>query len=121
MPFEEQVFDKDLRSDAVTVHRGFYEVARGLFEIYKPLIEDHIEVCRRRGQDPKFSFSGHSLGGSVAVLLSMMVLARNTIEPDWLKPIYTFGAPSALCGAETLLDRLGRNACQMRFDSTGCH
>ena len=45
-------------------------------------------------------FVGHSLGGSVATLLSLMLVGRGAVLPQDLLPAYTFGAASVLCDGD---------------------
>lgn len=59
------------------------------------------------GKRAKVSFTGHSLGGSLAVLLSLMFRCRGVVPVSALSPVYTFGAPSVLNGGNQLLQRLG--------------
>jgi len=88
----------------VTVHRGVYEVAQQMYDRLLPLVEEHL------GRSPfaKVSFTGHSLGGAIAVALMMMFRHRRVL-PTWaMAPCYTFGVASAFWDA---------NECS----ATGCH
>ncbi|KAF2304761.1 hypothetical protein GH714_037854 [Hevea brasiliensis] len=62
----------------VLVHRGIYEAAKG-----------------------------HSLGGSLALLVNLMLLIRGEVPALSLLPVITFGAPSIMCGGDYLLRKLG--------------
>ncbi|KAF2325096.1 hypothetical protein GH714_022752 [Hevea brasiliensis] len=62
----------------VLVHRGIYEAAKG-----------------------------HSLGGSLALLVNLMLLIRGDVPTSSLLPVITFGAPSIMCGGDYLLRKLG--------------
>jgi len=88
-----------------SVHRGIYEAALVLYDVMLPYVESHLQ---KYGQDRSLvSLTGHSLGGSLAQLLALMFNLRGVLTPSQLLPVYTFGAPSALCGAEVLLGRVG--------------
>ncbi|WZZ11699.1 hypothetical protein YC2023_097620 [Brassica napus] len=74
------------------VHRGIYEV------------QAHIKA---HGNRAKFRFTGHSLGGSLSLLLNLMLLVRGEVPASSLLPVITFGAPFVLCGGDRLLKKLG--------------
>ncbi|CAG7900338.1 unnamed protein product, partial [Brassica rapa] len=74
------------------VHRGIYEV------------QAHIKA---HGNRAKFRFTGHSLGGSLSLLLNLMLLVRGEVPASSLLPVITFGAPFVLCGGDRLLEKLG--------------
>ncbi|KAG0611221.1 hypothetical protein M758_7G124300 [Ceratodon purpureus] len=86
------------------VHKGVYEIAKSLFDQMLPLVESHMAAYGRRA---KISFTGHSLGGSLAVLLSLMFRSRGVVPVSALNQVYTFGAPSVLNGGNEFLKRLG--------------
>lgn len=86
------------------VHRGIYEAAKGLYEDVLPMILEHLEKC---GEHARIRFTGHSLGGSLAVLLSLMVGLRKAAPISALLPVYTFGSPCIMCGGNYLLEQLG--------------
>ncbi|KAK8570389.1 hypothetical protein V6N13_003072 [Hibiscus sabdariffa] len=88
----------------VLVHRGIYEAAKGIYEQFSPEIMDHLE---RHGDRAKLQFTGHSLGGSLSLLVSLMLLTKKVIKPSALRPIVTFGAPFVFCGGQKILDELG--------------
>ncbi|KAK8654489.1 hypothetical protein V6N13_128454 [Hibiscus sabdariffa] len=88
----------------VLVHRGIYEAAKGIYEQFLPEIMDHLE---RHGDRAKLQFTGHSLGGSLSLLVSLMLLNKKVIKPSALRPIVTFGAPFVFCGGQKILDKLG--------------
>ncbi|WCJ22297.1 alpha/beta-Hydrolases superfamily protein [Euphorbia peplus] len=88
----------------VLVHRGIYEAAKGMYEQMLPEVRAHLKFCGRRAS---FRFTGHSLGGSLALLVNLMLLIRGEVPASSLLPVITFGAPSIMCGGDKLLRRLG--------------
>ncbi|XP_017231133.1 phospholipase A1 PLIP2, chloroplastic [Daucus carota subsp. sativus] len=88
----------------VIVHRGIYEAAKGIYEQMLPEVRDHI---KNHGSHAIFRFTGHSLGGSLSVLLNLMLLIRGEVPRSSLLPVITFGAPSIMCGGDRLLRKLG--------------
>ncbi|KAK4482144.1 hypothetical protein RD792_009285 [Penstemon davidsonii] len=88
----------------ILVHRGIYEAAKGIYEQMLPEIHAHL---KSHGNHAKFRFTGHSLGGSLSVLVNLMFLIRNEAPRSSLLPVITFGAPSIMCGGDRLLRVLG--------------
>ncbi|PWA43217.1 alpha/beta-Hydrolases superfamily protein [Artemisia annua] len=88
----------------VIVHRGIYEAAKGIYEQMLPEILAHIE---HYGDRAKLRFTGHSLGGSLALLVNLMLLIRDQVPRSSLLSVITFGAPSVMCGGDRLLHKLG--------------
>ncbi|XP_061997814.1 phospholipase A1 PLIP1, chloroplastic [Rosa rugosa] len=88
----------------VLVHRGIYEAAKGMYEQFMPQIIEHLD---RYGERAKFQFTGHSLGGSLSLLVHLMLLTRNFVKPSTLRPVVTFGSPFVFCGGQKILDDLG--------------
>ncbi|KAL8554142.1 hypothetical protein ACS0TY_002385 [Phlomoides rotata] len=88
----------------VLVHRGIYEAAKGIYDQFMPLIKQHLD---RFGDRAKLQFTGHSLGGSLALLVNLMLLTRNQLKPSSLLPVVSFGAPFVFCGGQRILDQLG--------------
>lgn len=88
----------------VLVHRGIYEAAKGIYEQFMPEIMDHLN---RHGERAKLQFTGHSLGGSLSLLVSLMLLNRGIVKPSTLRPVVTFGSPFVFCGGQKLLNYLG--------------
>ncbi|ESQ36673.1 hypothetical protein EUTSA_v10006955mg [Eutrema salsugineum] len=86
------------------VHRGIYEAAKGMYEQMLPEVKAHIET---HGNRAKFRFTGHSLGGSLSLLLNLMLLIRGQVHASSLLPVITFGAPFVICGGDRLLKKLG--------------
>lgn len=88
------------------VHRGIYEAAKGLYEQFLPDIQEHLE---KYGAKAKFRFTGHSLGGSLSLLVNLMLLSRGIVDRKNLLPVVTFGSPFVFCGGHTVLTQLGFN------------
>ncbi|XP_072974637.1 phospholipase A1 PLIP3, chloroplastic-like [Typha angustifolia] len=88
----------------VLVHRGIYESAKGIYKQILPEIQAHLNC---RGNSATFRFTGHSLGGSLALLVNLMLLIRREAPASSLLPVITFGAPSIMCGGDYLLSKLG--------------
>ncbi|CBI36930.3 unnamed protein product, partial [Vitis vinifera] len=88
----------------VPVHRGIYEAAKGIYEQMLPEVLSHLQA---RGERATFRFTGHSLGGSLSLLVNLMLLIRGVVPPSSLLPVITFGAPSIMCGGDHLLYELG--------------
>jgi Lipase (class 3) len=55
------------------VHRGIYEAAKGIYLQMLPLVKSHLNSWGR----VKFTFTGHSLGGSLAMLINLILLMRD--------------------------------------------
>ncbi|XP_050385833.1 phospholipase A1 PLIP1, chloroplastic [Argentina anserina] len=88
----------------VLVHRGIYEAAKGMYEQFMPQIMEHLD---RYGERAKLQFTGHSLGGSLSLLVHLMLLTRKFVNPSTLRPVVTFGSPFVFCGGQKILDELG--------------
>ncbi|XP_030457096.1 phospholipase A1 PLIP1, chloroplastic isoform X2 [Syzygium oleosum] len=86
------------------VHRGIYEAAKGMYRQFMPEIIDHLN---KFGDRAKFQFTGHSLGGSLALLVHLMLISRKILKPSNLRPAVTFGSPFVFCGGEKILNQLG--------------
>ncbi|XP_042977527.1 phospholipase A1 PLIP1, chloroplastic-like [Carya illinoinensis] len=95
----------------VLVHRGIYEAAKGIYEQFMPEIVEHLNKYRKRA---KLRFTGHSLGGSLSLLVSLMLLTRKVVKPSTLRPVVTFGSSFVFCGGQNILDELG-------FDESHIH
>ncbi|KAI3444428.1 hypothetical protein Pfo_001093 [Paulownia fortunei] len=87
----------------VLVHRGIYEAAKGIYDQFMPEIKQHMN---RFGDRAKLQFTGHSLGGSLALLVNLMLLTRKEVEQSALLPVVTFGSPFVFCGGQKILDQL---------------
>lgn len=88
----------------VFVHRGIYEAAKGTYQQMLPEVRAHLHS---KGSRATFRFTGHSLGGSLALLVNLMLLIRNEVPISSLLPVVTFGSPSIMCGGDILLEKLG--------------
>ncbi|GMH20901.1 hypothetical protein Nepgr_022743 [Nepenthes gracilis] len=88
----------------VFVHRGIYEAAKGMYQQMLPEIHVHTES---HGGRAKFRFTGHSLGGSLSLLINLMLLMRGELPPSSLLPVIMFGSPCVMCGGDDLLSKLG--------------
>lgn len=88
----------------VMVHRGIYEAAKGMYAQMLPEVRSHL---KSHGSRANFRFTGHSLGGSLSLLVNLMLFIRGEVPLSSLLPVITFGAPSIMCGGDRLLRRLG--------------
>ncbi|XP_035549391.1 phospholipase A1 PLIP2, chloroplastic-like isoform X2 [Juglans regia] len=88
----------------VLVHRGIYELAKGIYQQMLPEVRAHLKSW---GNKATFRFTGHSLGGSLALVVNLMLLLRHEVPILSLLPVITFGAPSVMCGGDRLLRKLG--------------
>jgi hypothetical protein len=77
-------------------HRGVYEAACTLYDVFLPLVTDFIE-SNPRGT---IAFTGHSLGGSLGTMLMLMFYHRGVLTAAELAPVHTFGSPAVFCGGE---------------------
>lgn len=88
----------------VLVHRGIYEAAKGIYDQMLPEVQAHL---KSHGDSATFRFTGHSLGGSLSLLVNLMLLVRGEVPKSSLLPVIMFGSPSVMCGGDQLLRRLG--------------
>lgn len=88
----------------VLVHRGIYEIARGIYEQMLPEIHGHLKSY---GDRSTLRFTGHSLGGTLALLINLMLLIRGEVPVSSLLPVIAYGAPYVMCGGDSLLQKLG--------------
>lgn len=85
------------------MHRGIYEAAKGTYEQMLPKFHAHL---KSHGDRARLQFTGHSLGGSLSVLVNLMLLIRGGAPLCSLLLVITFGAPSIMCGGDCLLRNL---------------
>eukprot|EP01018_Ginkgo_biloba_P027437 Gb_40072 [translate_table: standard] len=95
----------------VLVHRGIYEAAKGIYEQILPEVHAHLKTC---GEAARLRFTGHSLGGSLSVLLNLMLLIRGVVPSLSLLPVITFGSPCIMCGGDYLLQKLGLSSSHIQ-------
>lgn len=88
----------------VLVHRGIYEAAKGMYQQMLPEVRAHMKTHGRRA---RFRFTGHSLGGSLSLLINLMLLMRGEVPYSSLLPVISFGSPCVMCGGDNLLRKLG--------------
>ncbi|XP_058740685.1 phospholipase A1 PLIP2, chloroplastic-like [Vicia villosa] len=88
----------------VLVHRGIYEAAKVTYQQMLPEVHAHLNS---KGSRATFRFTGHSLGGSLALLVNLMLLIRKEVPISSLLPVVTFGSPFIMCGGDHLLEKLG--------------
>lgn len=100
-----------LQGTEALVHRGIYEAAKGIYEQFMPEILSHLS---RHGERARLRFTGHSLGGSLSLLVHLMLLARGVVPSSALLPVVTFGSPFVFCGGRRVLDVLGLDEGQVR-------
>ncbi|KAI5336035.1 hypothetical protein L3X38_026169 [Prunus dulcis] len=86
----------------VLVHRGIYEASEAILYEQSEIL-DHLE---RKGEQEKFQFTGHCIGGSIALLVHLMLLTRNLLKPSTLRPAVTFGSPFVFCKGHKILEQL---------------
>lgn len=86
------------------IYRGIYEAAKGMYHQMLPYVKSHL---RSSGKSATLRFTGHSLGGSLALLVNLMLLMRGAAPASSLLPVITFGAPCIMCGGDHLLRKLG--------------
>lgn len=77
---------------------------------FMPEIMEHLN---KYGERAKVQFTGHSLGGSLSLLVHLMLLTRKVVKPSVLRPVVTFGSPFVFCGGQKILDELGLDESQI--------
>ncbi|KAH9608871.1 hypothetical protein KSS87_002360 [Heliosperma pusillum] len=87
----------------VFVHRGIYEAAKGMYQQMLPEVQAYMNT---HGSRAKFRFTGHSLGGSLSMLINLMLLMRGEVPYASLLPVITYGSPCVMCGGDELLRKL---------------
>lgn len=74
---------------------------------YQQMLPEVHANLKSQGSRATFRFTGHSLGGSLALLVNLMLLIRKEVPISSLLPVVTFGSPSIMCGGDRLLEKLG--------------
>ena len=87
----------------VRVHRGAYEAARDIYDAVEGVVRAHVDV---HGKNARVHITGHSIGGSLAMVLALMLILRGAADKKHVADVWTFGAPYVLCGGDALLRRL---------------
>ena len=88
----------------VRVHRGSYDAARLIYDDIRAAVAEHVKAFGRRA---RIHVTGHSIGGSLAMLLALMLVLRKDAPREAMADVWTFGAPYVLCGGDALLARMG--------------
>ncbi|MEW5302259.1 MAG: hypothetical protein WDW36_005061 [Sanguina aurantia] len=89
--FQPVLFEAD-RSGA-RIHNGVYDAAVKLFTQFVPLVEEHLASS----QHATVTFTGHSLGGSLATVVMLLMVSRGILPPSAAAPVFTYGAPAVFC------------------------
>ena len=76
----------------VVCHAGVAEMTEQFWLEMEPWIED----AAQNHPNASLSFTGHSLGGSMATLLMAWALHRCGVDPARMEPARTFGSPPVL-------------------------
>lgn len=103
LDFEPIVFEPefwDSRHPALA-HRGFYRAAQALAEDHQ--LRAALADALAAGQP--VVFAGHSLGGSAAELLALILVLRGDLPVEQLSGVLTVGAAEALCARGRRLAR----------------
>lgn len=89
----------------VRVHRGSYDAARAIYDRIEQAVMDHVNAF---GTDrARVHVTGHSIGGSLAALIALMLIMRGKVPREAVNDVWTFGSPYVMCGGDALLARLG--------------
>ena len=98
--FEEKFTDEEIR-----VHSGAYACAKRMYDRVEIMSKNHM---KKYGAKSRIRITGHSIGGSLAYLLGLMLILRNGCPRYVLEDIWTFGSPYVFDrGAESLMSRIG--------------
>lgn len=95
LAFEPVVFEDEHLG--VKIHRGVYEAALQLYDTFLPYVLQHLNSHT----NPQITFTGHSLGGSVATVLMLLYVSRGILPPSAAAPVHTYGAPAVFCDGAT--------------------
>lgn len=94
----------------VSIHRGVYEAAVALYDEILPFVQAHLAAHPL--DSPKLAFTGHSLGGSLATVVGLMLVLRGDVPLSALKPIVTFGAAAIFCSDDCCRYSQRGDACE---------
>lgn len=108
-PFEDE-------SLGVQIHRGVYGVAEVLYELFVPLVREFLQA----NPTGKISMTGHSLGGSLATVLVLMLVHRGVLPPKSVGSVHTFGAAACFCDAATCGGSCADCGHQCALKTEGC-
>jgi hypothetical protein len=70
LTFDPVPFEGD--ASGFKVHRGVYLAALQLYDTFVPMVQEHLA----RWPGGKIAFTGHSLGGSLATVLMLLLVYR---------------------------------------------
>lgn len=90
------------------INRRLYKEANALYNRFIPLILDHLE----ERPDAKVMLSGSGVGGSLAAILLLMLVARG-MRPSALAPVYTLNAPAVLCEVPDFKQWCSKDGCSL--------
>jgi len=114
LTFQPVTFEDE--SLGVHVHRGAYTAAKTMYRRVEQAVKEHIA---KHGARARVRITGHSIGGSIASILGLMLLVRNGAPRYALADIWAFGAPYVMTGGDALLARLGLPRTFMRIVMMG--
>jgi len=114
LTFQPVTFEDE--SLGVHVHRGAYTAAKTMYRRVEQAVKEHVA---KHGARARVRITGHSIGGSIASILGLMLLVRNGAPRYALADIWAFGAPYVMSGGDALLARLGLPRTFMRVVMMG--
>ena len=79
----------------VSVHRGMYDAAQKMYRDFLPLALEHLA----KGPEFRLTFTGHSLGGSLGLLLALMMVHRGDVEEHRIADVVSFAGPGIFAEA----------------------
>ena len=79
----------------VSVHRGMYDAAQKMYRDFLPLALEHLA----KGPEFRLAFTGHSLGGSLGLLLALMMVHRGDVEGRRIADVVSFAGPGIFAEA----------------------
>jgi acetyl esterase/lipase len=66
-----------------------YDAALSMYDSLLPLVRDHLACA---GPGAKVAFTGHSLGGSLATVITLLMIHRCGARTDFASALATAGA-----------------------------